>query len=58
MKALSFTLGSVLAACGSHPVSPSSTQQMTHIAIQESLNGKNVEWMEKVVDDQYNASRG
>ena len=26
---------------------------MTHIAIQESLDGKNVEWMEKVSDDQY-----
>ena len=26
---------------------------MTHIAIQESLNGKTVEWMEKVSDEQY-----
>jgi quercetin dioxygenase-like cupin family protein len=26
---------------------------MTHIAIQEALNGKMVEWMEKVTDDQY-----
>jgi quercetin dioxygenase-like cupin family protein len=26
---------------------------MTHIAIQESLKGKNVEWMEKVSDEQY-----
>jgi quercetin dioxygenase-like cupin family protein len=26
---------------------------MTHIAIQESLNGKAVEWMEKVTDEQY-----
>jgi quercetin dioxygenase-like cupin family protein len=26
---------------------------MTHIAIQEQLNGKAVEWMEKVTDDQY-----
>jgi quercetin dioxygenase-like cupin family protein len=26
---------------------------MTHIAIQESLNGKNVEWFEKVTDEQY-----
>jgi quercetin dioxygenase-like cupin family protein len=31
---------------------------MTHIAIQESLNGKNVEWMEKVTDEQYGAPRG
>ena len=29
------------------------TTAMTHIAIQESLNGKNVDWMEKVSDDQY-----
>jgi quercetin dioxygenase-like cupin family protein len=29
------------------------TSGMTHIAIQESLDGKNVEWMEKVTDDQY-----
>lgn len=26
---------------------------MTHIAIQEKLNGKNVEWLEKVTDAQY-----
>jgi quercetin dioxygenase-like cupin family protein len=26
---------------------------MTHIAIQEQLNGKMVDWMEKVTDDQY-----
>ncbi|MGI8468590.1 MAG: (R)-mandelonitrile lyase [Pyrinomonadaceae bacterium] len=29
------------------------TTAMTHIAIQESLNGKNVEWLEKVSDEQY-----
>ena len=29
---------------------------MTHIAIQESLNGKTVEWMEKVSDEQYRNS--
>jgi quercetin dioxygenase-like cupin family protein len=34
-----------------HGASP--TNGMTHIAIQESLNGKNVEWMEKVSDEQY-----
>lgn len=27
---------------------------MTHIAIQENLNGKVVDWMEKVTDEQYN----
>jgi len=26
---------------------------MTHIAIQEQLDGKLVEWMEQVSDDQY-----
>jgi quercetin dioxygenase-like cupin family protein len=29
------------------------TTGMTHIAIQEHLNGKVVDWMEKVSDDQY-----
>jgi hypothetical protein len=28
---------------------------MTHIAIQEALEGKNVDWMEKVSDAQYGA---
>jgi quercetin dioxygenase-like cupin family protein len=30
-----------------------STTAMTHIAVQESLNGKNVDWLEKVSDAQY-----
>ena len=34
-----------------HGASP--TVAMTHIAIQEQLNGKLVDWMEKVTDDQY-----
>jgi quercetin dioxygenase-like cupin family protein len=29
------------------------TSGMTHIAINEYLDGKNVEWMEKVADEQY-----
>jgi quercetin dioxygenase-like cupin family protein len=29
------------------------TTGMTHLAIQESLNGKAVDWMEKVTDAQY-----
>jgi quercetin dioxygenase-like cupin family protein len=29
------------------------TTAMTHIAVQESLDGKNVEWMEHVSDEQY-----
>lgn len=34
-----------------HGASP--TTAMTHIAIQESVGGKNVDWMEKVTDEQY-----
>jgi quercetin dioxygenase-like cupin family protein len=34
-----------------HGASP--TVAMTHIAIQEALDGKAVEWMEKVTDQQY-----
>jgi len=30
---------------------------MTHIAIVEQLNGKAVEWMEKVTDEEYSAYR-
>ena len=29
------------------------TDRLTHIAIQETLDGKNVQWMEKVTDEQY-----
>ena len=32
------------------------TTAMTHIAIQEALDGKAVEWMEKVSDEQYRKS--
>ena len=31
------------------------TTAMTHIAIQEALDGKVVDWMEKVSDEQYQA---
>ncbi len=34
-----------------HGAAPTTT--MSHIAIQEALNGKAVDWMEKVSDDQY-----
>ena len=34
-----------------HGASP--TMAMTHIAIQEALDGKPVDWMEKVTDEQY-----
>ncbi|MNO03719.1 hypothetical protein D3C81_2245000 [compost metagenome] len=33
------------------------TTGMSHIAIQESQDGKNVEWLEPVTDAQYEASR-
>ena len=38
-----------------HGASP--TTAMTHIAIQEQLNGKAVEWMEKVSDEQYQITK-
>ena len=38
-----------------HGASP--TTAMTHIAIQESLDGKAVDWMEKVTDERYGAAR-
>jgi quercetin dioxygenase-like cupin family protein len=34
-----------------HGASPATA--MSHIAIQESLNGKNVDWLEKVSDEHY-----
>ncbi|MBT0663661.1 cupin domain-containing protein [Geobacter pelophilus] len=39
-----------------HGASP--TTAMTHIAITGTLNGKNVEWLEKVSDEQYNGKPG
>ena len=33
----------------------SATTGMTHIAIQEAVEGKNVDWMEQVSDEQYQA---
>jgi len=34
-----------------------STNAMTHIAIQENLNGNVVEWMEKVTDEVYHSAK-
>jgi quercetin dioxygenase-like cupin family protein len=34
-----------------HGASP--TTAMTHIAIQETVDGRNVDWLEKVTDEQY-----
>lgn len=39
-----------------HGASP--TTAMTHIAIQEQLDGKVVDWMEHVIDSQYQAWKG
>ncbi|MBB3646162.1 quercetin dioxygenase-like cupin family protein [Rhizobium sp. BK619] len=39
-----------------HGASP--TTAMTHIAIQEQLDGKVVDWMEHVTDSQYQALKG
>jgi quercetin dioxygenase-like cupin family protein len=39
-----------------HGASP--TTAMTHVAIQESLDGKAVDWMEHVTDEQYGARHG
>ena len=33
-----------------------STTGMTHMAIQESFDGKNVEWLEPVIEAQHEAS--
>jgi hypothetical protein len=38
-----------------HGASPATA--LTHVAVQEQLDGKNVEWMEQVSDDQYLADR-
>ena len=38
-----------------HGASP--TTALTHIAVQEQLDGKDVEWMEQVSDDQYRAEQ-
>jgi quercetin dioxygenase-like cupin family protein len=38
---------------GEHWHGATPTTAMTHIAIQEALNGSTVEWMEKVSDEQY-----
>jgi quercetin dioxygenase-like cupin family protein len=40
--------------CGKkHWHGATATTGMSHIAIQEALDGKAVEWMEKVTDEQY-----
>jgi quercetin dioxygenase-like cupin family protein len=42
--------------CGKrHWHGATATTAMSHISITEALNGKNVEWMEKVTDEEYGA---
>jgi quercetin dioxygenase-like cupin family protein len=38
-----------------HGAAPSTA--MTHIAIQEQVDGKQVEWLEKVTDEQYSSAK-
>ncbi|MEG4201277.1 (R)-mandelonitrile lyase [Microcoleus sp. Pol12A5] len=40
-----------------HRHGATATTAMTHIAIQEQLDGKTVDWMEKVSDEQYQAPK-
>ena len=41
------------APCEKHWHGAAPTTAMTHVALQEMLEGKAVNWMEKVTDDQY-----
>ena len=43
----------VIAPCEKHWHGAAPTTAMTHIAIQEAVDGKNVDWLEKVSDEQY-----
>jgi hypothetical protein len=43
---------------GKGPIPMDITTAMTHIAVQEALDGKSVEWMEQVTDEQYGVPRG
>jgi quercetin dioxygenase-like cupin family protein len=46
----------IFCACGEkHWHGATDSTSMTHVAITEMLNGKNVEWLEKVSDEEYMA---
>ena len=47
-----------VSACEKHWHGASPTSAMSHVAIQEELDGKAVEWMEKVTDEQYKGEAG
>jgi quercetin dioxygenase-like cupin family protein len=40
-----------------HEHGATTTMAMTHIAIQEQLDGKTADWMEKVSQEQYSSPR-
>ena len=42
-------------SCRSRHSGATATTEVTHIAIQEQLDGKAVDWMEHVSDEQYRA---
>jgi hypothetical protein len=42
---------------GSQPSSAGLPSTSTHLAIQEALDGRVVDWMEPVTDEQYGAAR-
>ena len=44
----------IIAPDKEHRHGAASTTAMSHIAIQESLDGRNVDWLEKVTDKRYN----
>lgn len=57
---LEFTAGDILWCPAEHKHWHGATphESMTHVAIQESLDGSPVTWMEKVTDDEYLAPLG
>jgi hypothetical protein len=45
----------IAGSCKRRPPRRATSKAMTHIVIQEALDGKAVDWMEKVSDEQYRA---
>lgn len=59
-EVLEFATGDILLCPADRPHWHGATPDgaMTHIAIQETVDGTNVTWMDPVTDDQYLAGRG
>ncbi len=61
-KGPSISLQSMWKGCGSHWRGEAGNAApgtgMVHVAIQEALDGKHVDWPEHVSDEQYNAKVG